>query len=642
MAAEVAPVRVVIVTMDSHLAGAATRAQAELRQDIPGLQLVLHGADEWGIDATALEECRADVARADIVIATMLFLDDHIRAVLPALEARRDRCDAMLCCLSAGEVVKLTRIGRFDMSVAATGAMAVLKRLRGNTKSGSSARGQMKMLRRLPQVLRFIPGKAQDVRAYFLALQYWLAGSEENIGSLVRLLVDRFADGERRALRGTLKVAEPVRYPDTGLYHPAAGGRITERVADLPRAGRLGTVGVLVMRSYVLSGNAAHYNGVIAALEAAGLSVIPAFASGLDCRPAIERFFVRDGVPSVDAVVSLTGFSLVGGPAYNDSRAAEDILASLDVPYIAAHPVEFQTLEQWRDDPRGLLPVEATMMVAIPELDGGTWPMTFGGRSSAADGERKRDMAVHPERATTLAARVTKLVALRRSERAERRVGIVLFNFPPNAGSTGTAAYLSVFASLFNTLRAMRDGGYHVELPDSVDALRCALLEGNAARHGTVANVAAKISSDDHVRRQKWLPEIERTWGPAPGRHNTDGASLFVLGARVRPRLRRHPARLRLRGRSHAVAVRTWVRPHPCVRRLLPLAPGRFRGARGAAFRHARRAGVHAGQAGGIVRRVLARPADRRSAELLSVCLQQPVRGHARQAPCRGQPWSAT
>ena len=51
-----------------------------------------------------------------------------------------------------------------------------------------------------------------------------------------------------------------------------------------------------------------------------------------------------------------------------------------------------------------------------------------------------------------LAARVEKLVALRRTELAERRIAVVLFNFPPNAGNTGTAAYLSVFASLHSTL----------------------------------------------------------------------------------------------------------------------------------------------------------------------------------------------
>ena len=81
------------------------------------------------------------------------------------------------------------------------------------------------------------------------------------------------------------------------------------------------------MRSYVLSGDTAHYDGVIAAFESRGLKVIPAFATGLDQRPAIERFFMKNGKPAIDALVSLSGFSLVGGPAYNDAKAAEEMLA---------------------------------------------------------------------------------------------------------------------------------------------------------------------------------------------------------------------------------------------------------------------------------------------------------------------------
>ncbi|NKC33815.1 magnesium chelatase subunit H [Falsiroseomonas selenitidurans] len=526
--------RVVVVTMDSHLAGAMMQAREVLRREIPGLDLVVHAADEWGTDQAALAACHADIARGDIVIATMLFLEDHINLVLPALRARRDACDAMVCCLSAGEVMKLTRLGRFDMGAEARGVMGLLKRLRGSKKgAAASGKGQMKMLRELPKLLRFIPGTAQDVRVYFLALQYWLAGSQANLVNLVRLLVNRYAAGPRQALVGTLQVDPPVEYPEVGLYHPLIPGRVTERVAQLPARGVRGTVGLLIMRSYVLAGNAAHYDGVIAALESRGLNVVPAFASGLDNRPAIEAFFLRDGVARVDAVVSLTGFSLVGGPAYNDARAAEAMLATLDVPYITAHPLEFQTMRQWEADPRGLLPVEATMMVAIPELDGGILPMTYGGRSGTLpDGTPgSRDMVCYNERAATLAGRVARLVALRRTARAERRVAAVIFNFPPNAGNTGTAAYLSVFQSLFNTLRAMRDAGYTVALPADADALRRAITEGNAAQFGAIANVAARISADDHVRREVHLAEIERAWGPAPGRAQSDGANIFVLGA---------------------------------------------------------------------------------------------------------------
>ncbi len=521
----VKPIRVVVVTMDSHLSGAAARAETVLRTELPGLSLVVHAADEWGSDKAALAECIEDIGRGDVVIATMLFMEDHIRPVQAALAARRDQCDAMLCCMSASEVTKLTRLGRFDMMEEATGALAMLKKLRGAKKDGapSDGKAQMKMLRRLPKLMRFIPGTAQDVRTYFLGLQYWLAGSDENLANLVRMLVGRYCG------KNQLKAAAPINYPDVGLYHPEMPSKITEFLTVLPpRKGQLGTVGLLLLRSYLISGNAAHYDGVIEAFEARGLRVIPAFASGLDSRPAIETYFMNEGAAVVDAVVSLTGFSLVGGPAYNDSRAAEKLLAELDVPYISATPVEFQTLEQWDLDPRGLLPVEATMMVAIPELDGAISPMVFGGRS-ASNEATKRDMASHPERAAALAGRVTKLVTLRRSARAERRVAVVLFNFPPNAGATGTAAYLAVFKSLHNTLTAMKQAGYTVDVPADVDTLRSLVVDGGAA-YGMDGSIGARVALDDHVRQQPWLDEIEATWGPAPGKHNTDGASLFVLG----------------------------------------------------------------------------------------------------------------
>ncbi len=531
----VVPIRVVVVTMDSHLAQATAAAREALRPELPGLELSVHAADEWGHDPAALEACHADIARGDIVIATMLFLDDHVRAVLPALQARRERCDAMLACVSAGEIVRLTRLGRFDMSREAKGPLAMLKKLRGGRGKGGAASGrdQMKMLRRLPKLLRYIPGTAQDVRHYFLGMQYWLGGSETNIANLLRMLIDRYAAGERAGLAGTLTAGAPVEYPDVGLYDRRSGAIIAAK-DELAGFGRrdtsAGTVGLLLMRSYVLAGNAAHYDGVIDALEARGLRVIPAFASGLDQRPAVEAFFMHDGAPCVDAVVSLTGFSLVGGPAYNDAKAAEEMLSRLDVPYISAHPVEFQTLEQWQSDARGLIPVEAAMMVAIPELDGAICPMTFGGRSEAS-GDQRRQMSPHKERAAMLAARVAKLVALRRSERAERRLAIVLFNFPPNAGATGTAAYLSVFESLHRTLKGLAAGGWNVEVPDCVDALRARVLKGNAERYGMPANVAARIPAGEHVRRETWLDEIERQWGAAPGRQDSDGSNILILGA---------------------------------------------------------------------------------------------------------------
>ena len=542
------PIRVCIVTMDTHLASATERARPILAREYPGISVSMHAASEYAGNERATARVKADIAQADIVVAGMLFLEDHFLPILDDLRARRDHCDAMICMASAAEVVKLTRLGAFDMDKPASGPMALLKKLRGTKdKKATGGAAQMKMLRRLPQMLRFIPGTAQDVRAYFITLQYWLGGSDENMLNLVRHVIDRGAAGDRRGLSGLVKVQAPVEYPEVGVYHPRLAGRLSDDAVNLPGPARgpvKGTVGILVLRSYLLSRNAGHYDGVIAALESRGLRVVPAFASGLDSRPAIEQYFMQDGQTVVDAVVSLTGFSLVGGPAYNDAEAAQDILAQLDVPYVAAHPVEFQTLDAWGGNDRGLLPVESTIMVAIPELDGSTGPIVFGGRPGAAGvtcngckhactftaADQAQDMHTCPERALMLAARVDKLVTLKRSQRAQRKVAVVIFNFPPNAGNVGSAAYLSVFESMFHTLAAMKAQGYSVEMPKDIDALRDAVLHGNAAQYGADAHVHTVIATDDHVRREPWLQEIEAQWGPAPGRQLSNGSGIFVLG----------------------------------------------------------------------------------------------------------------
>ena len=521
--------RVVIVTLDNHLKGAVERASERLAAD--NIAITLHAASDWDRVGGSLEAAESDVAQADIVIATMLFLDDHVRAIMPALEARREGCDAMIGLMSAGEVVKLTRMGGYRMDAPAKGPLALLKKLRGSGKPGaSSGAGQMKMLRRLPKILKFIPGSAQDVRAYFLTMQYWLAGSDDNVVAMARALIDRYAAGERKARRGATDANAPLEYPEVGVYHPRTDQLISESTRLLPRLkGAQGRIGLLMLRSYLLGRDTAHYDGVICAMEAAGLEVVPAFAAGLDARPAIETFFVKDGRPTVDAIVNLTGFSLVGGPAYNDTAAAVKTLSGLDLPYIAAHPIEFQSLESWAEGRMGLLPLETTMMVAIPELDGAIAPSLFGGRSDDGEGA-VRAMRGHPERANALAAKTAKLVALRKSERANRKLAIVIFNFPPNSGATGTAAHLAVFESLHATLVRLAAEGYAVEVPETIEALRDAVLHGNADRFCADANVAARIPADEHVRAEPHLKEIEAQWGAAPGKQQSDGSAIHIYG----------------------------------------------------------------------------------------------------------------
>jgi len=77
----------------------------------------------------------------------------------------------------------------------------------------------------------------------------------------------------------------------------------------------------------------------------------------------------------------------------------------------------------------------------------------------------------------------------------------------------------------------MKKQGYDIDLPASKEALTDAVLEGNAAKFGQQANVAAHISADRLVAENPHLAEIETQWGSAPGRAQSDGTGVFVLGA---------------------------------------------------------------------------------------------------------------
>ena len=369
---------VVIVTLDRHAAGPAARVAPRLSAAFPGLTLSVHAAAEWAETPRALDEAREAIATADILIVNLLFLEEHIRAVLPDLAARRERCDALVGIVADAEVVRLTRMGELDMSKPASGAMALLKKLKPKSKGKAGAgASQLRMLRRIPRILKLVPGRAQDLRQWFLSMQYWLGGSDDNVENMVRALVSRYASvpAWREA-----RAAAPSNTPRPASTTPtcrAAASRPTPR-----RSPRRGRHRHRRPRDAALLhpglGHRALRRGDPRLGGRQGLRVLPAFAGSLDARPAIDAYF--RGAPGIDALVSLTGFNLVGGPAYNDAEGAAAALDALDVPYLNAQPLEFQTLGQWARSAQGLGPVEATMLVALPEIDGAACPTVFAGR----------------------------------------------------------------------------------------------------------------------------------------------------------------------------------------------------------------------------------------------------------------------
>ena len=155
-------------------------------------------------------------------------------------------------------------------------------------------------------------------------------------------------------------------------------------------------------------------------------------------------------------------------------------------------------------------------------------------------------------------------------------------------------------------------------------------------RFGTGANVVARIPVNDHIRREEHLAEIEAQWGPAPGRHQTDGASIFVLGARFGQVLVGVQPAMGYEGDPMRLLFERGFAPTHAFSAFYRYLREDFGGRRGAAFRHARLARIHAGQAGRHVRVLLAGAPDRRPAERLPLRRKQSVRRRARQTPLGG------
>ncbi|MCS6888168.1 MAG: magnesium chelatase subunit H [Chloroflexus sp.] len=509
----------VVLTIDGNHRPALLAAADRLRREHKvALSLAVYDAATLR-DATGWAQLDRDLAKADFVFGARLFSEDLVRPLVDRL-AHLDK--PTLIITSNPALIRCTHIGGFSLRREHDTEPGPIRRwvqkLRPQGGAGE-ARRQLAILRNLSKVLKVIPGTSRDLYTYITSHQYWLNASPENLYRLLCVLIGRYGPQPRPKL----PQLDPLSYPDTALYHPDAPDLFASlndyrrwRGKRLPQGG---SVGILTLRTVVLSGNTPHIDALARAIEARGLEARIAYAAGLDMRPLLEK-----ELADVDVLVNATGFALVGGPAESQPQQAAEALTRFDRPYLGLVPLAFQRIDDWRADDNGLVPVQQALSVAIPELEGAAEPIIFGG--PAADGQRFAPAQAEIEQ---IADRVARRVALRRTPNAQKRLAVVIYNFPPSLGTVGTAAYLDVFASLFNLLQALAADGYRVEVPRSVDELRRLLLADGPA-HGADAHIADWLSADEYRRLFPAYTEIEPYWGPAPGELWRDNRGIRILG----------------------------------------------------------------------------------------------------------------
>ncbi|HET6854250.1 MAG TPA: cobaltochelatase subunit CobN [Pyrinomonadaceae bacterium] len=481
-----------------------------------------------------------DLAGANVVFVIHVMDGENASRLVTALERFKDRHDAVVVINCMPELMRRTRMGRLNVNALAgkrerrkgeTLLRSVGSWIGNQARRGKSNRGHsqyLKLADRLPGILKFVPtaGAFTDAKHYLYLFCYFLQPTPANIQSMLLYSLVQYVDDKRLK---KIRVPKPEQTPSVAIYHPEARS-LFESFAAYRKWYRKSldpqsTIGLLLMRPQVVSKTTRHYDTLIRAIEAEGLSVVPAIATLMDNREAVSRFFVEKGKASVSQIVSLTGFSFVGGPAMNDSAAASQFLRELNLPYRSAVSLDTQTIEAWSDSQTGLNPVQAGMQIAIPEIDGATEPFVYGGIPA-----RGQEPVALEDRCYRLARRLRRWNTLQTASRDRIKLAIVLFCFPPNKGNIGTAADLDVFPGVFDVLKKLRDEGYRVDVPDSADDLRQRVIGGNSEQFGVAANVAYRMTVQEYRRLCPYVREVERDWGPAPGAINSFGGELLIQG----------------------------------------------------------------------------------------------------------------
>ena len=536
--------KAVYVVLEPQYQNALTQAATSLNEQNPDLAVELSGylIEELRDPDNYVDFCN-DIANADVFIASLIFIEDLAQKVVDAVSPHRERLKAAVVFPSMPEVMRLNKLGSFSMAQLGQSKSAIASFMKKRKEAGGAGfqDAMLKLLNTLPTVLKYLPvEKAQDARSFMLSFQYWLGGTPDNLRNFLLMLADKYVFPRTGNERPELQVADPVVFPDLGIWHPLAPGMFEDLKEylnwnasrqDLSDKARQGPViGLVLQRSHIVTGDEAHYVAIIQELEYRGATVIPVFCGGLDFTKPVNAFFydpLNPDMPLVDGIVSLTGFALVGGPARQDHPKAIEVLKKLNRPYMVALPLVFQTTQEWEDSDLGLHPVQVALQIAIPELDGAIEPIVLSGRDDATGKAHTLQ-----DRVEAIAERAIRWASLRIKPRTEKKLAITVFSFPPDKGNVGTAAYLDVFGSIHRVMETMAARGYDVRgLPKTAKGLMESVLQDPEALEGSPElAIAHRMSVSEYERLTPYSPRLEENWGKPPGTLNTDGSNLLVFG----------------------------------------------------------------------------------------------------------------
>ncbi|MEL6505721.1 MAG: cobaltochelatase subunit CobN [Pseudomonadota bacterium] len=304
-----------------------------------------------------------------------------------------------------------------------------------------------------------------------------------------------------------------------GLWHPSA---VQPALSDWHECWQKGrpVVAIAFYRALVQAGNTQPIEALCAALKKAGCNPLPVFISSLKngVSQATLRYLFAEATP--DVVINLTGFAVssVEGerqPTVLEEQGAVVLQAILSGGGEAV----------WEGSVQGLSSRDLAMNVALPEVDGRVLSRAIAFKNGEAwDEATQANIVRHvarPDRVTFVAELAANWARLRHTPEAERKVVLVLANYPNRDGRIGNGVGLDTPAATVNALKALGEAGYHLaDIPKDGDALLDRLLEGptNAPRPTSEASGGIALSIGDYQHYFNALPQtvredIQARWG---------------------------------------------------------------------------------------------------------------------------------
>ncbi len=314
-------------------------------------------------------------------------------------------------------------------------------------------------------------------------LQYAVHGGPDNTRQLLLYMSSLLgADADWR---------EPVPLLRAGLYWPGTSAPTLDDVRAHWQSDR--PVAALVFyRALVQAGNLGPADALIAALSEAGLNPLPVFAQSLKDPVSSETLGTLFADAPPDVVLNATGFAV-------SAPGADRTVTPFDASGAPVLQVVFSGGNHagWAEGTRGLSARDIAMNVALPEVDGRVFTRAVSFKDRARrDDATESDVVTYravPDRIAFVADLARNWATLRCTAARDRKVALVLANYPNKDARMGNGVGLDTPAGTMHVLRAMADAGYAVgDLPADGAALIDRLKSGPTNDFTELANREVK------------------------------------------------------------------------------------------------------------------------------------------------------